>query len=220
MDNLERIGFYQALTSQSKQLLLHQVKEVRCQAYDEVLSPGQQISGAYFVLDGLLRVYSLSPNGTQATLYQIEPGETCVFAINCLFNDLRYPAWVEAEKDTHVAFIDGSLYRKLFQTETAVQDITIRSLSTAVFSLMAELEQVHAYTQNQRLVHLLLTRASTSGEINMTQQQLASHLGTTREVVARLIGTLVSSNYIESNRGLIRLKDIAGLTKITTTIES
>ena len=32
----------------------------------------------------------------EATLYVINPHETCVLALNCIFNDLLYPAWVEA----------------------------------------------------------------------------------------------------------------------------
>lgn len=218
MDNLNRIAFYSSLSPANQSLLAANVSDVTCKSMDQVLTPGQCISGAYFVLDGLLRVYTLSPNGTQATLYQIAPGETCVFAINCLFNDLRYPAWVEAEAQTSVAFIAGDTYRQLFQTEPSVQDITINALSTAVFRLMTELEQVHQYDQTQRLSNTLLTRASASGEVKMTQQQLASHLGTTREVIAKLIGKLVAQQYIESHRGMILVKDITGLTQIITTI--
>lgn len=52
-----------------------------------VLGKGQSVSGAYVVISGWLRVYTLSPDGNEATLYWIAPGETCVLALNCIFND-------------------------------------------------------------------------------------------------------------------------------------
>ncbi len=55
-----------------------------------VLSRGDQVAGAYLVVSGRLRVYTLSAAGREATLYTIDPGETCVLALNCLFSDLRY----------------------------------------------------------------------------------------------------------------------------------
>jgi CRP-like cAMP-binding protein len=53
-----------------------------------LLHKGQPVSGAYLVLRGRLRVFSIAPNGNEATLYFIDLGETCVLALNCLFNDL------------------------------------------------------------------------------------------------------------------------------------
>ena len=76
-----------------------------------IMHKGQPASGAYLVLSGRLRVYTVTPNGNEATLYRVEPGETCVLALNCLFNDLLYPAWVQAEGATRLAVVPGPLYR-------------------------------------------------------------------------------------------------------------
>lgn len=179
-----------------------------------LIHKGQAASGAYFVLAGRLRVYSLAPNGNEATLYFIGPGETCVFALNSLFNDLRYPAWVQAVEDTQLATIPGPVYRRLFAIEPEVRDLTVRTLSTLVFRLMAELEEVHAYKLNQRLANVLLVHGNGEGLLRMTQQQLADHLGTTREVIARLIGEMVQTGLIESRRGCISIADASGLARL------
>ena len=81
----------------------------------------------------------------------------------------------------------------------------MRALSSLVFRLMTELEEVHSYRLDQRLANLLLVHASAEGELRMTQQQIAQHLGTTREVVARLIGQFVARGQVSSGRGLIRV---------------
>jgi len=205
------LGPFARLSLPGRQLLDRGIAYSDCQRGAPVLHKGQKISGAYLVTRGRLRVYALAPDGTEATLYFIEPGETCVFALNSLFNDLRYPAWVQAETDTRVAVIPGPLFRRLFESEPAVQDMTVRALSTLVFRLMAELEEVHAYTLIQRLANLLLVHASDAGELRMTQQQMADHLGTTREVIARLMRELVGDGLVETRRGGVLVRDAAEL---------
>lgn len=208
---LESLGPFRALSDSGRQLLRQGAIYKDCAPPAPILHKGTAISGAYFVVRGRLRVYALAPDGTEATLYFIDPGETCIFALNSLFNDLRYPAWVQAETDTTVALIPGPIYRQLFQREPSIQDVTVRALSTLVFRLMSELEEVHAYKLDQRLANLLLVHASADGELRMTQQQMAAHLGTTREVVARLIREFVANGYVETGRGMISVLDAGGL---------
>lgn len=176
-----------------------------------IIHKGQPVSGAYVVLEGRLRVFTISPNGVEATLYTLSPGETCVLALNCVFNDLLYPAWVQAEQPSQVCVIPGAVYRRLFETEGAVRDFTVRNLATLVYRLMSELEQVHGSHHRQRLGHFILHHASSDGVLRMTQQQVAGHIGTTREVVARLMQELVTAGLVQTARGEIRITDLFGL---------
>lgn len=216
VDELERFAPFHGLSGEGRQRFVDGLVRKQCERSAMVLHKGQPVSGAYLVLEGRLRVFSLAPSGTEATLYFIDPGETCVFALNCLFNDLRYPAWVQAESDTRVAVIPGPLYRDLFENEPAIQDMTVRALSTLVFRLMAELEQIHSSRHRQRLANFILLHASADGALRMTQQQLAHHLGTTREVVARSIREFVAKNYVGTQRGMISIRDAAGLRRVLT----
>jgi CRP/FNR family transcriptional regulator len=161
------------------------------------------IAGAYIVLSGRLRVYSIAPNGNQSTFYFVDPGETCVLAMNCLFNDLLYPAWVEAEWDTTLAIVPNATYRRLFERESAIQDLTVRALSTATFRLMETLEQIQGLNLEQRLASLILSHSSSDGRLRMTQQQMAQHLGTSREVIARFIAKFASRGWVRTQRGLL-----------------
>lgn len=184
-----------------------------------VIHKGQAVSGAYLVLAGQLRVYTFTPQGTEATLYFIRPGETCVLALNCLFNDLSYPAWVEADAGTEVAVIPGALYRQLFKDEPDVQDLTVKALSTVVFRLMDELEQIHTCNLEQRLAGFLLNNASSEGVVRMTQQTLAGHLGTTREVVARIMQGFSARLLVSTQRGAVSIIDEHGLMNIAACVK-
>ncbi|KAA3655398.1 MAG: Crp/Fnr family transcriptional regulator [Proteobacteria bacterium] len=213
---LGAIARYAELSDASQHTLRQGMRFSQHAAGEVLLHKGQKVSGAYFVAQGRLRVFAVGERGVEATLYAIEPGETCVFALNSLFNDLRYPAWVQAEEDTVVGLIPGPVFRRLFDHERAMRDLAVRGLSTLVFKLMEGVEAAHTQRLDQRLAGLLLTRASGAGEVRMTQQQMAQHLGTTREVVARLLRAFVRQGWIQTGRGRIGLNqpralaDIAG----------
>ncbi len=220
MLELENLEPFRHLSAQGMELVRHGVVTKSCAPASMVLQKGQHISGAYFVVQGRLRVFSLAPSGTEATLYTIDPGETCVFALNSFFNDLLYPAWVQAEAATKVALIPGPIFRQLFEREKAIQDVTVSALSAVVFRLMTELEQIHSYKLEQRLANLILLHASADGELRMTQQQVAHHLGTTREVVARLLGEFVAKEFVETKRGITLIRNASGLTGLLTKIRA
>lgn len=211
LDVLTRFESFASLCSDSRALLSRNLVLTRSPRAAPVLHKGQAVSGAYLVIQGRLRVFTIAPNGAEATLYFIDPGEACVLALNCLFNNLLYPAWVQAETPTDIALIPGPVYRKLFESEPAIQNLTVQALSTIVYRLMAELEQVHASNHRQRLVHFILSHAAADGTLRTTQQHLGRHLGTTREVIARLMQELVRSGAVRSQRGAITILNVVEL---------
>jgi CRP/FNR family transcriptional regulator len=209
--NIDDVGAFHHLSEASKSLLARGLRDVQFPDKATVLKKGQRVSGAYVVVSGKLRIFTISPDGNEATLYMINPGETCVLALNCIFNDLLYPAWVEASPATKVAVIPGAIYRALFDSEPAIRDMTVQAFSTLVFRLMSGLEEIHSCKLEQRLANLLLLHASTDGNIRMTQQEIASHLGATREVVARVLGQLASEGHIQTGRNQIVINDPVSL---------
>ena len=210
---------FDGLSETNNSLLGRGLRYAHFKKTTEVLKKGQQVSGAYIVVSGQLRVFTLTPKGNEATLYMINPGEACVLALNCVFNDLLYPAWVEARPATKVAIIDGKLYRTLFESEPAIRNMTVQTFSTVVFRLMAELEEIHSCKLEQRLASFLLAHASTSGAVRMTQQEIASHLGTTREVIARILRQFASERHVETKRNAVIIKNPFELTSLIKNTE-
>jgi len=201
------------LSEGSRRLLTGGLRYVDFDKGAPILAKGQRVSGAYVVMSGELRVFTLTPDGQEATLYIINPHETCILALNCIFNDLRYPAWVEAGSAARLAMIPGPAFKSLFEAEPAIRNMTVQAFSTVVFRLMMELEVVHSYKLDRRLANFLLLKASADGVVRMTQQEIASHLGTTREVVARALGQLASAGRIRTGRGQIAISDPVRLAK-------
>jgi CRP/FNR family transcriptional regulator, anaerobic regulatory protein len=201
------VDAFHDLSDRSRRLLGSGLRYVDYGKGAPILAKGQCVSGVYVVMRGQLRVFSLTPDGHEATLYFINPHEACVLALNCIFNDLRYPAWVEAGSAARLAMIPGAAFRNLFEAEPAIRNMTVQAFSTVVFRLMMELEVVHSYKLDRRLANFLLLHASTDGVVRMTQQEIASHLGTSREVVARALGQLASAGRIRTGRRQIVIRD-------------
>lgn len=212
--DLESFDTFRHMSKVGKAMLGPGLHYSRFDKKTAVLGKGQAVSGAYVVISGRLRVFTLSPDGNEATLYWIAPGETCVLALNCIFNDLLYPAWVEAEAATTIAVIPGPLYRVLFENEAVIRNVTVQALSTLVFRLMGELERIHSSKLEQRLANFLLLRAAADGSVRMTQQEIASHLGTSREVIARLFRQFVAKKYVSTQRGAVVINQPGRLTSL------
>ena len=67
-----------------------------------------------------------------------------------------------------------------------------------------------------RLAQFILLHAASDGLLRMTQQQVAHHLGTTREVVARLLGGFVARGLVRTQRGSIMIRDLFALRRIVS----
>jgi CRP/FNR family transcriptional regulator len=213
---LRTLDVFRELSSSGQQMLECGMQLNRFDELQTIINKGNSVSGAYVVVRGRLRVYSISPAGNEATLYFINPGEVCILALNCIFNNLHYPAWVQTEPDTVVGMIPSLTYRTLFQNEPSIQNLTVHALSVLVFRLMEELEQIHSLNLNERLARFILMRSEGTGQLNMTQSELAAHLGSTREVIAKLLRRMVADGAITTLRGAIvveqpqRLAQLAG----------
>jgi CRP/FNR family transcriptional regulator, anaerobic regulatory protein len=177
-----------------------------------VLQQGDEVSGVFLVRRGSLRIYYVTPEGREGTLYWVLPGQSCILALNCTFSLMPYPAWVEADRGpTEVSIIPGGLFRRLFDAEPAVQRFAFDALCGQLQELMSELHGAMTRGLEQRLARLLLALADGSGVVLMSQERLAQHLGTAREVVSRALRNLASSGRISLSPRTITIVDRQGL---------
>jgi len=163
----------------------------------DILHPGDRVNGVYLVRSGTIRVYYVDPSGREGTLYWIEPGHSCILALNSLFSEIPYPAWAAADDNgVEILAIPGAVFRDLFSREPTVQQFLFEQLSGRVYSLLQLLESTMRLPQEQRLVLLLLAQADEIGIVHQSQEKLARHLGTIREVVSRLLRNLAAQGLI------------------------
>ena len=200
--------FMRNLSAATCARLREQVRVMSVPARAGMLQPGDTVSGAYFVEAGSIRVHYLDADGHEGTLYRIEPGESCIIALNCLFSAMRYPAFAEAgEEGVRFAMLEGAAARELMSDDPAFMKAVFEQVSTRLYNLLTTLEQAIRLPLEARLACLLLDLADGEGMIGLSQERLASHLGTSREVVSRLLRALSRERLVESGYGKLRLLD-------------
>jgi len=176
--------------------------------YAKVIERGDEVAGVYLVEAGALRIYYVSSEGREGTLYWVDPGQSCIIALNCLFARLPYPAWVETDQaDTEVAIISGDVYRELYLAEPALQHFTFATLSTRLFELMTLLQETASFDLEQRVAAFLLRRSGSGHVLETTHEQVAHHLGSSREVVSRVLRNLARSGAIRLSPGSVAIVD-------------
>lgn len=203
-----RFPFLDELTAEGKRRILS-LPVRRLEPRTPILSRGDEAGGVFLILDGTLRVYYIGPDGREATLYWIEPGETCILALTATLDGRApYPAWVETEgQAVDVVIVPPPMFHALFEQETAIRQFVFQALSGRVFELMRTIEEVGIFRLEQRLAALLLRRADEAGVVSLSQERIANHLGTAREVVFRALRSLRSRGLVEASRGSIRIVD-------------
>ncbi len=212
IERLTAFSFLQQLDATSQALIEEHAKIHTVQGRLPLVHKGDRVGGIFLVQQGALRVYNISAKGRESTLYWVEGADSCIFAISCVFSDVRYPAWVESDAtSTTYAIIPPAVYRSLFEKERAVQKFTFDVLSNRIFELMTILEDVTASDLDKRLANFLVKKADDSGTLNMSHEEVAVHLGTAREVITRTLRKLTSAGLVYTERGTIKLVNASKL---------
>ena len=180
-----------------------------------VLERGDAAGGAYLVVGGVLRVFYITSEGREATLYHVEPGGTCVLALTATLAAEPYPAWVEAgNRGAEVVCVPSRLFQRLLDGEGGFRQFVFAALSARIFELMQTLEETGSAQLEQRLARYLLRHADAAGSLRITQAGIAAELGTAREVVFRALRSLAERGLVQTGRMRIRVTDPEALRTI------
>lgn len=178
----------------------------------DLLRRGDSVGGAYLVVGGSLRVYYITDQGREATLYRVESGQACVLALSAALRSTPYPAWVQSDTTGgEFACIPEAVFRRLVDAERAFRSFVLESLSERVFELMCTLEQLATSTVLERVASYIVRRAGGERVLVATQEQIAAELGTAREVVFRALRELTALGLVTTTRGRIAIDDLDGL---------
>lgn len=183
--------------------------------YHQKLEPGmilldvnQRCSGVILILSGIIRIYKLSEEGKEITLYRIGRGETCVLTVACILGtgDIDFPVAASTEQVSEVIYIPVELFKKCFYEIPAIQKFFFTSMSAKFYSLLGLLENVTFKRTSNRLTDFLITKtAGGAYPLYATHENIAAELGTVREVISRLLKEMEREGKLNLSRGKIVL---------------
>ena len=179
----------------------------------ELFRAGDRCEGFGFVLDGSVKVSVLSASGREMVLYRVGRGQSCTVTVSCLINNAPYPATGIVEDSLSAISIPRSLFIELVDGSRVFRQFVLEIFSAKVNHLMVLINEVAFNKLDQRLGARLLELGPV---IAMTHQELAGELGTTREIVSRLLENLADQGVVTLGRKRIAIEDPALLAEIVT----
>ncbi len=177
-----------------------------------MIEQGRRCRGAALVLSGVIRVYKLSEEGREITLYRVGAGETCILAVSCLLGAVDYPVIAEVEDDAEVLMLPIDALRTLMNKSEPWQRFVFSSMASAMMEVLTVLDAVAFRSMDARMASRLLQ--CPLNRIEMTHEELAADMGTAREVVSRLLKELENRRIVELRRGKVIILDREALEEI------
>lgn len=212
----ENFPFWDKLDEAQKDLLCN---NTRALGYKKgtTIHDGTECSGVFLVRSGCLRVYIMSDEGKDITLYRLHEGDMCMLAASCVLQAVTFDVFVDAEEDCECYIVGGHAFANICES---CNDAKIFSLETAVarFSdVMWVMQQILFMSADKRLAVFLYDESARTGsdEIKLTHEQIARYMGSAREVVSRLLKYFANEGIIESSRKGIKIIDKKRLRTLT-----
>ncbi len=169
-----------------------------------VYAEGDACSAIAFILSGEIRVYKVGETGREITLYEIGPGETCILNASCILAHTSYPANAVAISDVNVLLVPSAEFRSLVMNHEGMRDFVFTLLSRRLATVMELVEEVAFGRMDQRLMDYLIEKSKNSA-LETTHQKIANDLGTSREVVSRLLKDFERKKQVKLSRNSIAL---------------
>jgi CRP/FNR family transcriptional regulator len=168
---------------------------------------GDTCENYLLILEGRVKVLTRAENGREIVLYRLGAGDSCVLTTSCLFGHASYPAEGIAETGVAALAISAGSFHRVIQSSSHFREFVFSSFSSHLGSLIALVEEVAFGHLDIRLARHLLEYDSHGKLLDTTHQQLATELGSAREVISRQLKDFETRGWLKLGRGSIELVD-------------
>ena len=200
--------FWKELREEDKTYLCQNSSEEHFEK-EQMVHNNTGCSGLYVLKSGRLRLYMLSEDGKEITLYRLSPGEICMLSASCVLQSITFDVYVEAEVPSDCYKISANAFRNVSERVPVVKIFALEKAVQRFSDVMWIMQQIVFMSMDKRLAIFLLEDMEKSGEdvIVLTHEQIAHHLGTAREVVTRMLKHFARDEIVEVTRKGIKVLD-------------
>ena len=183
----------------------------RIPAGRDVFVEGDRADAIALLLSGVVRVYKIGETGREITLYRFGLGESCILTANAILSQQSFPAIATVEQEAEAVMIPADTFRDWVRRYDLWRGFVFDLLSQRLASVMAIVEEVAFRRMDTRLAAFLLGRSRVQNPLRITHQEIAAELGSSREVISRLLEDFASQGLIRPARGAIEVLDAESL---------
>lgn len=201
LPNITDIGLLNAM--------LEQGKLMNFSAGKVITEPGQFVKFVPVVLDGAIKIIRVDEDGKELFLYYLEPGETCAMSLTCCSASRPSEIKAVADEFTAILAIPIDKHEQWMDQFKQWKEFVAMTYQTRFQEMLVALDAVAFKRMDERLMRYILTKMKQgkTNELHTTHQEIANELGTSREVVSRLLKQLEKKKWIELGRNIIYVRD-------------
>ncbi len=177
----------------------------------DVFLEGDRVDAIALLLSGVVRVYKIGETGREITLYRFGNGQSCILTANAILSQKTFPAVATVEKDAEAVMIPARDFRAWVGRYDIWREFVFELLSQRLATVMAIVDEIAFRRMDARLASLLLSRARVQNPMRMTHQEIAAELGSSREVISRLLEDFSERGFVHVGRGEIEVLDMESL---------
>jgi len=165
------------------------------------------------ILEGTIRIYQTAEDGREITLYRVQAGDLCILSLNSLLKNKSFNAIATTESNVKALVISSTSFKEMMNEIEPFRNYVISTLTERLCETIYLIQDTAFNHLNMRLACMLggLFERNQGPTLKITHQELAFELGTTREVISRILKEFERQDCIKLSRGHIELSSAEGL---------
>ncbi|NJO05798.1 MAG: Crp/Fnr family transcriptional regulator [Chloroflexaceae bacterium] len=184
----------------------------RIPAGTTIFEEGDVCSTFAVLAAGQVRVFTIGKTGREITLYRFERGESCILTTSCILSTQQFPAIATVEQAVLAYVVPHTVFQDWMNEHQAWRTYIFALLARRLATVMAVLDEVTFRRMDARIAEFLLRQMTAEPAVlAVTHQQIAAELGTSREVVSRILADFADHGMVQIARGTITVLDRAHL---------
>ena len=197
------------LTPEHQQRLTNSAEFLKFKVGTVIHNGSMDCLGLLLIRSGQLRVYTLSSEGREITLYRLFEHDICLFSASCVMPNIQFEVIIEAEKNSEMWVLPSCLFKDLMNESAVVANYANQLISSRFSEVMWLMEQIMWKSFDKRLSSFLLEESvlENSCSLKITHEKIANHMGTAREVVTRMLRYFQSEGMVKLTRGTVEILD-------------
>ncbi|HRP32722.1 MAG TPA: Crp/Fnr family transcriptional regulator [Agriterribacter sp.] len=172
-----------------------------------ILDVGQLIRVMPIILSGSLRVSRTDESGKEILLYYINPDESCALTFTCCMEHFPSEVKAVAEDDIEYLTVPIQVMDEWLMTYPTWKSFVMKTIRSRFNDILKTVDQIAFQKLDERLVTYLKEKSKATGSllINLSHEQIATELATSRVVISRLLKKLENEKRLLLYRNQIKL---------------
>lgn len=181
---------------------------------------GSACMGTLLILGGKVRVYMVSEDGREITLFNLKKGDSCVLSASCVIRQVTFETNMVAEDDSEMLVVGAKAFDRAAEENVYVKCYMYQVATERFSEVMEAMQRILFLGMDGRLSTFLLSERAKTGKnvIRMTHAEIAVQISSAREVVARTLKRFEKDGVVSLKRGSVTIVDVGALEKLKNSV--